>query len=115
MDGKYDAALISRGAAYFAAREYEKSAADFGKAAALQPHPAKSFYNQGRALFADGKTAAALAAYSRAIKLEPDYAKAYAARAEASGCANARLDIKRALALSPSLPEAAALVKKCGL
>ena len=80
-------------------------------------------YLRGRQLRHEGEGEAtlrgAIAAFDEAISLDPDYARAYAGKADAqnilassgvipfdSGFAAARVTAERALALSPDLPEA---------
>jgi tetratricopeptide (TPR) repeat protein len=64
-------AHLALGRLHLEARRFERAAAALGRAAALRPADADLHYHHGNALLADSKYAEALAAFTRAVDLDP--------------------------------------------
>lgn len=69
--------LMSSGAKYFEAGEYEKALLDFRKAAELSPGHPETYLFIGRSLFKLGEKEEAIAAYKQALEYDPNSADAY--------------------------------------
>jgi len=69
-------AIINRGVAYSAKKDYDRAIADYSAAIKLAPGIALAFNNRGRAFLAKKEYGRAIADYDQAIQLKPDYASA---------------------------------------
>ena len=66
-----------QGALFQGLRQFDLSQEAYGKAIAIKPDFAESFYNMGNAFRDQGDLKSAIAAYSKALVIKPDYAEAY--------------------------------------
>jgi tetratricopeptide (TPR) repeat protein len=69
-------AIINRGVACFAKKDYDRAIADYSAAIKLDPGIALASNNRGRVFLAQKEYGLAIADYDQAIQLKPDYAKA---------------------------------------
>jgi tetratricopeptide (TPR) repeat protein len=73
-------AYINRGQQYYTLRNYNRAAADFTSAIALDPYHPIAYGNRGNVKHVLGQLDAAIADYSRAIELDRGYTSAYTGR-----------------------------------
>lgn len=116
---RYWPAYVSRGYLRLINGDIEDAIADYSRAIEIKPGNAVAFNNRGLARSKKGDLAKALADYSVAINLDSRYALAFANRGhvyEALGKADqARADFTMALSFDPTLPSAAAGLRRVGV
>lgn len=116
---RYWPAYVSRGYLHLINGDFEGAIADYSRAIEIKPDNAVAFNNRGLAWSRKGDAASALADYNTAIELDSGYALAFANRGhvhEALGKPDqARADFTMALSFDPTLPSAAAGLRRVGV
>jgi tetratricopeptide (TPR) repeat protein/predicted aspartyl protease len=76
------AALVRRGTAFAARRDFDHALADLGRASELDPKNTEFIYLRGRVYLQKGDVESALADFNRALAIKPDFVPALMGRAE---------------------------------
>jgi tetratricopeptide (TPR) repeat protein len=98
-------AYNNRGLAKAALRDFKGAEEDYGHALEIIGPTSELYYNRGVARFHQGHKGESVGDFTEAIRLDPTYVRAHAARGLALSSSGdrdaARLDLKRALELAP--------------